>query len=76
MMSAEENYRLLQEIDANRRFLLQAQSDNPALRALAEVREREKWGDWREHAPTFQTEDAFAGSPTMHRPASADFSSR
>jgi hypothetical protein len=35
-MNAEQNYRLLQGIDANRRFLLQAYSDNPDLQARAE----------------------------------------
>lgn len=34
-MTAEQNYRLLQEIDANRRFLLQAYRDNADLRAQA-----------------------------------------
>ena len=31
MMTAEQNYRLLQEIDANRRFMLLAYRSNPAL---------------------------------------------
>lgn len=35
-MNAGQNYRLLQEIDANRRFLLQAYRDNPDLLARAE----------------------------------------
>lgn len=35
-MNAQQNYRLLQEIDANRRFLLQAYRDNPDLLARAE----------------------------------------
>jgi hypothetical protein len=35
-MNAEQNYRLLQDIDANRRFLLQAYCDNPTLLARAE----------------------------------------
>ena len=40
-MTAEQNYRLLQEIDANRRFLLAAYRDNPALLARAEPRIRQ-----------------------------------
>lgn len=35
-MNAQQNYRLLQEIDANRRFLLLAYRDNPDLLARAE----------------------------------------
>lgn len=35
-MNAEQNYRLLEGIDANRRFLLQAYRDNPDLLARAE----------------------------------------
>jgi hypothetical protein len=35
-MNAEQNYRLLQGIDANRRFLLQAYRDNPDLQSRAE----------------------------------------
>ena len=35
-MNAEQNYSLLQGIDANRRFLLQAYRDNPDLLARAE----------------------------------------
>lgn len=53
MTSAEQNRLLLEEIDANRRFLLQAYRSNPALQALAEESARMKWGDWREStAPT------------------------
>jgi hypothetical protein len=36
-MTAEQNYRLLQEIDANRRFLLMAYLQNPKLLELAEA---------------------------------------
>lgn len=36
-MTAEQNYRLLQELDANRRFMLLAYRDNPALLEKAEV---------------------------------------
>lgn len=36
-MTAEENYRLLQEIDANRRFLLMAYRQNPKLREKADT---------------------------------------
>jgi len=38
MMSAEENYRLLQEIDANRVFILTAYLQNPQLLEQAEDR--------------------------------------
>ena len=40
-MTAEQNYRLLQEIDANRRFLLLALQGNPKLLARAEERVRQ-----------------------------------
>ena len=40
-MTAEQNYRLLLEIDANRRFILQACRDNPELLARAESRVRQ-----------------------------------
>lgn len=40
-MTAEQNYRLLQEIDANRRFLLLALQSNPKLLARAEERVRQ-----------------------------------
>ena len=39
MLNAAENYRLLMEIDANRRFLLLAMQSNPPLMA-----------SWDEHA--------------------------
>ncbi|HEX8962847.1 MAG TPA: hypothetical protein VF801_07570 [Rhodocyclaceae bacterium] len=39
-MTAEENYRFLQEMDANRRFMLAAYRDNPSLLAKAEPRIR------------------------------------
>jgi len=35
-MTAEQNYQLLQEIDANREFLLLAYLQNPALLRLAD----------------------------------------
>lgn len=41
MRTAEQNYRLLQEIEANRRFLLIAYRQNPQLLERAEVRIRE-----------------------------------
>jgi len=40
-MTAEQNYRLLQAIDANRLFILQACRDNPDLLARAEPRIRQ-----------------------------------
>ena len=39
-MTAEENLRLIQEIDANRRFLLLAYRSNPAMLSKAEPRIR------------------------------------
>lgn len=36
-MTAEENYRLLQEIDANRRFILLAYLQNPKLAKKVET---------------------------------------
>ena len=40
-MTAEQNYRLLCEIEANRNFLLMAHRQNPALLARAEPRIRQ-----------------------------------
>jgi MSHA pilin protein MshD len=55
MTTAEQNYRLLQEIEANRRFLLMAYQQNPKLLESAEARIRQLfdistplgWGDTR-----------------------------
>lgn len=38
MKTAEQNYQLLQEIDANRRFLLMVYQQNPKLLENAEAR--------------------------------------
>ena len=40
-MTAEQNYRLLLEIEANRNFILMAYRENPRLLALAEPRIRQ-----------------------------------
>lgn len=40
-MNAEQNYRLLREIEANREFLLMAYRQNPELLAHAELRIRQ-----------------------------------
>jgi hypothetical protein len=40
-MTAEQNYRLLQEIEANRMFILMTYQQNPKLLAQAEVRIRQ-----------------------------------
>lgn len=40
-MTAEQNYRLLQEIEANRQFLLLAYQHDPTLLARAEPRIRQ-----------------------------------
>lgn len=41
MLSGEENYKLLQEIQANRDFILQAYRQNPELLKHAEPRIRQ-----------------------------------
>jgi hypothetical protein len=41
MLSGEENYKLLQEIQANRDFILQAYRQNPGLLKHAEPRIRQ-----------------------------------
>ncbi len=41
MTTAEENFYLLEKIDADRQFLLLAMQSNPALLARAEARIRE-----------------------------------
>jgi hypothetical protein len=43
-MTAEENYRLLQEIEANRKLILMVYQQNPALLAQAEPRIRQLFG--------------------------------
>jgi hypothetical protein len=73
MMTAEQNYRLLEEIDANRRFLLQAYLSNPALQALAEESAGLKWGDWRESAALPGAENDERIGRLARRPANADF---
>ncbi len=50
-MNAEQNYRLLQGIDANRRFLLQAYRDNSDLQARAEPEVRRLLDAAREDMP-------------------------
>ncbi len=54
MMTAEQNYRLLQEIDANRRFLLLALQSNPKLLARAEERVRQALLAVSPAAPAFE----------------------
>ena len=43
-MTAEQNYRLLLEIEANRNFILLAYQQNPVLLARAEPRIRQLFG--------------------------------
>lgn len=43
-MTAEQNYRLLLEIEANRNFILLAYQQNPGLLARAEPRIRQLFG--------------------------------
>lgn len=66
-MNAQQNYRLLQEIDANRRFLLQAYRDNPELLARAEPGLRHLLEATRDTTHTAEP---------ARRPASADFPAR
>lgn len=73
MMSAEQNYRLLEEIDANRRFLLQAYLSNPLLQALVEESADLKWGDWREGAALPAAENNGRVGRLGCRPSGADF---
>ena len=54
-MNAQQNYRLLQEIDANRRFLLQAYRDNPDLLARAEPGIRRLLDATRNDVPAAET---------------------
>ena len=70
MMTAEQNYRLLEEIDANRRFLLLAYRSNPALQALAEESAALKWG---ENAPLAGVQNDEHADRLVRRPASTDF---
>lgn len=51
MTAAEENLRLLERIDADRRFLLLAMQSNPVLSARAEEHVRE-WLTAVQPAPT------------------------
>ena len=44
MTAAEENYRLLQEIDANRQFLLLAMQSNPAMLEAIDEHIRQMFG--------------------------------
>lgn len=43
-MTAEQNYRLLLEIEANRNFILMAYQQNPALLARADSSIRQAFG--------------------------------
>lgn len=54
MLTAEQNYRLLQEIDANRKFLLLALRSNPKLLARAEERVRQALLAVPPAPPTFE----------------------
>ncbi|MCX7156854.1 MAG: hypothetical protein NTW45_10495 [Rhodocyclales bacterium] len=73
MMTAEQNYRLLEEIDANRHFLLQAYRSNPALQALAEESAGLQRGDWRESTALPDVPNNERAERLGRRPASADF---
>lgn len=66
MNTAEQNYRLLQEIDANRRFMLMAYQQNPKLLEQAEARIRQ-WFEGQAHR---QIEER-TGFSSPHVPQSA-----
>lgn len=70
MMTAEQNYRLLEEIDKNRRFLLLAYRSNPALQALAEESAALKWGA---SAALSGVQNDTRAEPLARRHASTDF---
>lgn len=61
MMTAEQNLMLLQEIDANRRFLLLAYRSNPALLARADDRIRRLPGVWSENGLRAEAKTMMAG---------------
>lgn len=73
MMTAEQNYRLLEEIDANRLFLLQACRSNPALQALFEESAGMQRGDWRESTALSAAQNNERIGRSDRRPAGADF---
>ncbi|MFA7293131.1 MAG: hypothetical protein WC023_12905 [Rhodocyclaceae bacterium] len=66
MLNAEQNRRLLQEIDANRRFLLLAYRSNPQLLAREDER-------LRQMLTAVLPEPDEAGLEPLRRPAGADF---
>jgi hypothetical protein len=51
MLTAEQNYRLLQEIEANRVFILMAYRQNPKLLERAEPRIRQLFAGSNERDP-------------------------
>jgi hypothetical protein len=63
-MTAEENYRLLCEIEANRAMLLQAYRQNPRLLAHAEERIRLIFNGGAAQQPDVDTRDS--GSPASN----------
>ncbi len=63
-MNAEQNYNLLQGIDANRRFILQAYRDNPDLLARAEPEVRRLIDAGRENAAEV-AQTAVSPAPTF-----------
>jgi hypothetical protein len=61
MLSGEDNYKLLMEIQANRDFILMAYRQNPELLKHAEPRIRQLLG--------LAEQDEAGGSPPLHREA-------
>lgn len=51
MLAAEQNYRLLQEIEVNRAFILIAYRQNPKLLERAKPRIRQLFSGSNEHDP-------------------------
>lgn len=56
-MTAEQNYRLLMEIEADRSFLLLAYAQNPRLLARAEPRIRQLFADTQDTIPVPAPDD-------------------
>jgi hypothetical protein len=80
MLTAEQNYRLLQEIDANRTFILMAYRQNPKLLERAEPRIRQLFAGLDERDPpeapmtlaAVPPTPTIAGNECLSVPAGAD----
>ena len=80
MLTAEQNYHLLQEIEANRAFILMAYRQNPKLLERAEPRIRQLFAGSNERDPlgggdpleTHPSHAADPPAPTLFRRLIAD----